>query len=197
MAFVDLSAPVMAYVGMGSNLGNRQEHLLGAVAALRATHAVETVRLSGVFETEAVDCAEPLPFLNAVAAVQTRLPVRAFFERLVAIETSFARQRTYRHAPRTLDLDLLAFGQMQVQQTDLIVPHPRLHERLFVCVPFEDVAPEWRHPVTQKTLPEMLEELRAQRLKPAEPMLLRRVALERALVYDAVGTPVADTLADR
>lgn len=173
MAFADLSAPVTAYVALGSNLGNREDHLRGAVAALQATPGVVAVRLSQVYETEAVDCAEPLAFLNAVAAVDTRLSVTCFFDRLMEIEQDFVRQRVYRNAPRTLDLDLLAFGAYQSHSEKLTVPHPRLHTRLFVCVPFVDVAPEWVHPTRGKSLSEIVQELRESAGCMGEPRVVK------------------------
>lgn len=181
MAFTDLSAPVTAYVALGSNLGNREDHIRGAVAALQATPGVVAVRLSPVYETEAVECREPLAFLNAVAAVETNLSVTCFFDRLMEIEQSFARQRSYRNAPRTLDLDLLAFGAFQSECERLTVPHPRLHKRLFVCVPFEDVAPHWVHPSLRKSLSEILQELRTDMPGACEPQVVKGFSVnERA-----------------
>jgi 2-amino-4-hydroxy-6-hydroxymethyldihydropteridine diphosphokinase len=171
MGFDPLPTSTTAYVGLGSNLGNREDHLLGALAALRETEGVEDVTASRIYETDAVDCPEPFPYLNAVAAVRTHLDVNAFFERLMAIEQDFARKRSYRNAPRTLDLDLLAFGNLHLEREDLTVPHPRLQERLFVCVPFVDVAPDWVHPKLQLALSEILQQLRLGDPDLAEPVV--------------------------
>lgn len=193
MAFHDLSAPVMAYVGMGSNLGDRARFLNGAIQALRQTEGIDSVAMSRIYETEAVGCRDPEPYLNAVAAVETRLDLEAFFARLMAIEQMFERQRPYKNAPRTLDLDLLAFGDAVVDNSHLTVPHPRLSERLFVCVPFEDVAPDWRHPRLNCSLASLLQRLRQQQPNAAEPVVLGPCSASNAIL----GTAVALSRADR
>lgn len=100
------------------------------------------------------DEAQP-PFLNAVAIVETRSEPRAVLAALLTVERSFGRQRGEPNAPRTLDLDLIAHGRIVAHGEDLILPHPRAHERLFVMGPLADIEPRWRHPVSGRTAAEL------------------------------------------
>ncbi len=131
-----------AYVGLGSNLGNRERHLCAAFASLRMLRDVRDVVASRVYETDPVGPGEQGFYLNAVARLRTRLSPRALLEQLQAIERTQARERTgVRNAPRTLDLDLLLYGEQVLAEPDLVVPHPRIAERPFVLEPLCDLAP--------------------------------------------------------
>ena len=133
----------IAYIALGSNLGDREHHLCAAVAALRALPGVRDVALSRVYETDPVGPGEQRPYLNAVARVRTDLPPRALLDRLLAIERSEGRQRgAERNAPRTLDLDLLLFDDCEIDEPGLVVPHPRIAQRPFVLEPLCDLAPD-------------------------------------------------------
>jgi 2-amino-4-hydroxy-6-hydroxymethyldihydropteridine diphosphokinase len=129
---------VTAYIGLGSNLGDREASIRGAAAELGAT------RLSTIRETEPWGPVVDQPrFLNAVAELETDLRPRELLERLLAVEREFGRVRDgLRFGPRTLDLDLLVYGSARLAEPDLTVPHPRLHERRFVLEPLSELAPD-------------------------------------------------------
>ena len=148
-----------AYLGLGSNLGDRQRHLDAAVAAVRALPGVRAVMMSGVHETDPVGPQDQGRFLNAAAAVTTTLPARALLDGMLAIEARLGRPpRAEREhwGPREIDLDLLLYGDVVLDEPGLTVPHPRLAERDFVLLPLYDLAPELVHPVTERTVREML-----------------------------------------
>ena len=131
-----------AYVGLGANLGDRERTLREAVAALGAERGVEVLAVSTLRETEPVGVGEQPPFLNGAAALDTTLEAPELLERLLAIEQRFGRVRVPgEHGPRTLDLDLLLYGEEEIDEPGLAVPHPRLHERRFVLEPLVELDP--------------------------------------------------------
>jgi 2-amino-4-hydroxy-6-hydroxymethyldihydropteridine diphosphokinase len=133
----------IAYVALGSNLGDRERHLSDALAALRAQPGVREVVTSRVYETDPVGPGEQRPYLNAVARVSTELSPRDLLDRLLAIERSEGRERSaVRNAARTLDLDLLLYGEREIDEPGLVVPHPRMAQRAFVLEPLCDLAPD-------------------------------------------------------
>jgi len=132
-----------AYVGLGANLGDRERSLRAAVDALAALDGIEVVAVSKLRETEPVGVGEQPGFLNGVVALETTLSAREFLDRLLAVEQRFGRVRVPgEHSPRTLDLDLLLYGDERIDEPGLTVPHPRLHERRFVLEPLAELAPE-------------------------------------------------------
>jgi len=132
-----------AYVGLGSNLGDREGTIRAALAELDAADGVEVAAVSGLVDTEPVGYTDQPRFLNGVAALDTDLPARRLLELLLAVETRFGRDRAAVPAqgPRTLDLDLLLYGDARIDEPGLRVPHPRLHERAFVLEPLAELAP--------------------------------------------------------
>jgi len=132
-----------AYVGLGSNLGDREQTLRAAVAALAAQPAVDVVAVSSLIDTEPVGYRDQPRFLNGVAVLDTDLSAGALLELLLEVERSFGRRRdgVPPQGPRTLDLDLLLYGEGEIDEPGLRVPHPRLHERAFVLGPLAEVAP--------------------------------------------------------
>jgi 2-amino-4-hydroxy-6-hydroxymethyldihydropteridine diphosphokinase len=131
-----------AYVGLGANLGDRERTLREAVEALAAAEGVEVVAVSTVRETEPVGVGEQPLFLNGAVELGTTLTARELLELLLAVEQRFGRVRAPgEHGPRTLDLDLLLYGDEVIEEPGLTVPHPRLHERRFVLEPLAELAP--------------------------------------------------------
>ena len=131
----------VAYVGLGSNLGDR-ESLIREAAGL-----IGAVRLSTIIETEPWGYEEQPRFLNAVAEVETQLSARAFLEQLLEVERRLGRERPGRPwGPRTIDLDLLLYGDEELDEPGLVVPHPHLEERLFVLEPLAELVPSRRIP---------------------------------------------------
>ena len=129
----------VAYVGLGANLGNREETLRRALELL-AEH-VEIDAVSSIRETEPIGVVEQPRFLNAAARISTELPPRALLDVLLEVERTLGRQRRERWGPRTIDLDLLLYGDATVAEDGLTVPHPRLHERRFVLEPLAELDP--------------------------------------------------------
>jgi 2-amino-4-hydroxy-6-hydroxymethyldihydropteridine diphosphokinase len=131
-----------AFVGLGANLGDRERTLRAAVEALGDEDGVELVSVSTFRETEPVGVGEQPRFLNGAAALDTTLTARALLDLLLAVEQRFGRVRVPgEHGPRTLDLDLLLYGDEEIAEPGLAVPHPRLHERRFVLEPLAELAP--------------------------------------------------------
>lgn len=134
-----------AYVGLGANLGDAEANVRQAAQHLAAVAGVRQVILSPLYRSAPVDASGP-DFVNAVAAVWTDLEPEALLDALQAIETRQGRERPYRNAPRTLDLDLLLHGDAVRSTPRLTLPHPRLHERAFVLRPLLDLAPDMATP---------------------------------------------------
>jgi 2-amino-4-hydroxy-6-hydroxymethyldihydropteridine diphosphokinase len=131
----------LAYVGLGSNLGDR------ASTITQAADLIDAVRLSTIRETEPWGYEDQPAFLNAVAEVETALPPRLFLGRLLDVEAGLGRDRSGpRWGPRTIDIDLLLYGDLAVDEPGLVVPHPRLTERLFVLEPLAELAPSRKIP---------------------------------------------------
>ena len=129
-----------AYVGLGANLGDPRAALDAALASLAALPGTRLTATSSIYRSAPVDADGP-DFLNAVARLETALAPQALLEALLAIERTYGRERPYRNAPRTLDLDLLLHGEQRLATAALTLPHPRLHERAFVLRPLAELAP--------------------------------------------------------
>jgi 2-amino-4-hydroxy-6-hydroxymethyldihydropteridine diphosphokinase len=131
-----------AYVGLGANIGDPAAALDAALAALAAEPGIALVAVSSVRETDPVGYEHQPRFLNAAAALETELTARALLDRLLAVERRLGRTRTGpRFGPRTIDLDLLLFGDERIDDPGLQVPHPRLHERRFALEPLAELDP--------------------------------------------------------
>ena len=135
-----------AYVGLGANLGPREVTLLRAADLLAAADGVEVVAVSQLRETDPVGVVEQPPFLNGAIALDTSLSPRAVLELLLEIEEELGRVRGERWGPRTVDLDLLVYGDERVDEEGLHVPHSRLHERRFALEPLAELDPELEIP---------------------------------------------------
>ncbi|HEY7044770.1 MAG TPA: 2-amino-4-hydroxy-6-hydroxymethyldihydropteridine diphosphokinase [Nocardioidaceae bacterium] len=129
-----------AVISLGSNVGDRLANLQGAVDALADTPEVHLVTVSAVYETAPVDAPDGSPdFLNAIVLADTTLSVTTLLDRAQAIEAAFGRERAEFNAPRTLDVDLIVVGDRLSDTEELVLPHPRAHDRAFVLVPWQDV----------------------------------------------------------
>jgi len=132
--------PVTAYVGIGANLGDPQQAVRAAIARLAQLPQTSLARQSSLYRTAPLDACGP-DYINAVAEISTSLTAPDLLAQLQALEHAAGRERPYRNAPRTLDLDLLLFGHARIDGERLQVPHPRMHQRAFVLVPLAEIAP--------------------------------------------------------
>lgn len=137
-----------AYIALGSNLGDREKTIRGAVAALEAESGIAVVAVSTLIDTEPVGVVDQPRFLNGVAALDTDLSARRLLDVLLDVERRFGRLRdgAIPQGPRTLDLDLLLYGDVEIDEAGLRVPHPHMHEREFVLGPLEELAPSLEVP---------------------------------------------------
>ncbi len=133
--------PVLAYIGLGANLGDPAASLAAAMAAIASTPGVTLTARSALYASAPVDAGGP-DYVNAVVQVHTVLTAPDLLARLQAIELQAGRERPYRNAPRTLDLDLLLYGDAHITSPRLEVPHPRMGERAFVLLPLAEIAPQ-------------------------------------------------------
>ena len=132
---------MIAFVGIGANLGDARANVADALARLAAYPGCRLVASSSCWRTAPIDSAGD-DYINAVAAVDTDLDAHALLAALMAIEQAHGRERPYRNAPRTLDLDLLLYGEQRIDSDTLTVPHPRMMERAFVLIPLAEIAPD-------------------------------------------------------
>ena len=142
------------YLALGSNIENRQDHLVTAIARLR--EVIDLHSISSIYETEPVGYLEQPNFLNMVCSGETYLSPQALLHYVKALESSSGRQPTFRNGPRTIDIDILLYGQLQIEQEDLVIPHPRMAARAFVLVPLAEIAPDILEPGSGKTIQELL-----------------------------------------
>ncbi len=149
----------IAYLSLGSNLGERAANLREALAHLEA--AGNLLAVSAFYETQPVEVPDQPWFLNCVAAVETGKTPRELLQFALQIEAAMGRLRMRDKGPRKIDIDILLFGDLAVDESGLKIPHPAMHRRRFVLEPLVEIAPEARHPVLGKTARELLAELKA------------------------------------
>jgi len=164
-------APVIAYVGLGANVGDPRRQLAEALKRLHAAVEVEVTRVSTFYRNPPLGPADQPWYVNAAARVRTRLGPEELLGLLQQVETAMGRVRGERWGPRRLDLDLLLFNGEVIFAPNLVVPHPEMHRRAFVLVPLAEIAPQAWHPVMDKSAGDLLSEL-----NPADRAALQPLA---------------------
>lgn len=154
---------VRAWIGLGANLGDARETIEHALKALRETPGIESLVVAPLYGSDPVDAQGPT-FINTVAQIQTTLAPLPLLDALQSIEQAYGRERPYRNAPRTLDLDLLLYEGVTLLTPRLTLPHPRMHERAFVLRPLIDLTPDLL--LTQGSLDTLLAQCSDQKLWP-------------------------------
>ena len=185
---------VMAFIALGSNLGDRQAALDGAIQSLRDHDGISVLKVSTYHETAPVGGPPGQgPYLNAVVQIATSLSPEELLKALLEIETRFGRTRSKANDARTLDLDLLLYGDLIRSKPDPIVPHPRMHERAFVLEPLAELAPQIRHPVLGVSVRRL-----AENLKPEMRSSLPLAGLKTLVTGSSsgIGRAIAESFAD-
>ena len=149
--------PITVYLGLGSNMGNRQANLDSALEFL--SQRLQLKKVSSLYDTEPVGNTEQPRFLNMVCQVNTRLAPEELLTLAKGIELKLGRAPRTSNAPRPIDIDILFYGDQVVKTKKLVIPHPRLTERAFVLVPLDEIAPDFVHPVNNKTVRELLQDV--------------------------------------
>jgi 2-amino-4-hydroxy-6-hydroxymethyldihydropteridine diphosphokinase len=159
----------VAYLSLGSNMGDRRGHLREAIAKLTEA-GLRVTRVSPVYETEPVDFKDQGWFLNLVVEIETDLFPMQLLSRTQKIEQAMGRRRTVAKGPRLIDIDILLYGRTIVKAATLESPHPLMAERRFVLAPLADLDPELRHPGTHRSVRDMLGSLEGQQARKVDPL---------------------------
>ena len=147
---------VIAYIALGSNLGDRRAYLEQALVEVRASPGVAVQRVSSLYETQPVDVPNQPWFLNSVAAIETDMTPKELLQLALRVEAAMGRMRLSEKGARKIDIDVVLFGDRVVDEPELKIPHPAMHQRRFVLEPLVEIAPEAHHPELGKTARELL-----------------------------------------
>jgi dihydroneopterin aldolase / 2-amino-4-hydroxy-6-hydroxymethyldihydropteridine diphosphokinase len=160
----------VAYVGVGSNIGDRYKTILEAEKELNSSNNCKVINISKIYETEPFGFIEQDKFLNCVFEIKTLLTPLQFINSLLRIEKVLKRERVIRWGPRTIDLDILFYDKVITSYEEAVIPHPRMHERMFVLKPLCDLAPFYVHPVLNERCYRLAENLEKEQSVPMEWM---------------------------
>ena len=147
-----MNASHVAYIGFGSNIGDRLVHIQNAIHTLSKTEEITLQKISSIYTTDPVGYEAQAQFLNGVVAIQTSLSPLALLHTLKHIEAAIGRKHRIRWGPREIDLDILIYGNLCLQTEKLVIPHPEMHLRGFVLVPLAEIMPNLVHPVFQESI---------------------------------------------
>lgn len=148
-----------AYIGLGSNIGDKSENIRRALNLLNQNCEINITKISSFYETEPIGYEDQDWFINAVAELETDTSPKELLGILLGIEQEMGRKREIQWGPRIIDLDLILYDQLCLNEPDLIIPHPRMHERAFVLVPLAEIAENAIHPIFNKSIKEILAKL--------------------------------------
>lgn len=154
--------PAKVYLGLGSNVGDREEYIEQAIFLLEKNPAIQVSKRSANYETEPEGGADQPPFINAAVSIITKLPPEKLLEVCQEIETALGRDREMEWGPRTMDIDILLYEDQIISEDKLQIPHPLMHERMFVLKPLKEIAPNAIHPVLEKSVEDLYEERKAE-----------------------------------
>lgn len=150
------------YLGLGSNVGDREEYIEQAISLLKETPGIKVIRRASNFETEAEGKTPQPLFINSAVEISTDLPPAKLLEVTQSIEDTLGRERGVEWGPRTIDIDILLYGDTVVSDNDLTIPHPLMHERLFVLEPLKQIAPHVIHPMLDRKISELFEDKKSE-----------------------------------
>lgn len=149
-----------AYVALGSNLGVKEDNLLNAIKFIKDNPLCRVLKVSKFYETKPVGYTDQDNFLNGACMIKTILSPKKLLEFLMYIEKMLKRERIIRWGPRTIDLDIIFYDNLIFSDDELVIPHPRMHERIFVLEPLNDIAPYFVHPIYSKTVSDLMNNIR-------------------------------------
>ncbi|MQY77114.1 MAG: 2-amino-4-hydroxy-6-hydroxymethyldihydropteridine diphosphokinase, partial [Spirochaeta sp.] len=176
-------------LSLGANLGNRQGNILQALQYMRARADINGI--SSFYETEPVGHVEQPKFINIACSLETELPPRELLSFLKWIEKRVGRRETFRNGPRSIDLDIIFYDDLVIDDDGLTIPHPRLQERAFVLLPLAEIAAEKIHPVLKTSVSELLEKIDGSGVQRLERSLRLRLDQDRQQLKPAVPVPLS------